>query len=147
MTIRTNNWDPDTCNCSIKYKYDDAIPVEQRTYEIDIVNKSCSFHSNLLPNIPVTYSCIMDENRKKNNTLQFALDTLPSKLADIFTNPDGGTYTVLKAGLVFNFRLEGTAPNRVLYVSFLGTSLTQNEKNNIQTKLNERFGTGVVIIE
>lgn len=145
MTIQTTTWSPDTCNCTLRYKWDDADPDAE--VQIDIIKKSCQFHSNLLPNVPVTFSCIMDENRKKNNTLQYALETLPNKLADQFVGDDGTVYLQIKGGIVFNYRFDGTAPNRVLYISFLGTSLSQNEKNNIQTKLNQRFGNGVIVIE
>lgn len=147
VNIKTTTWNPDTCGCTLRYKWDEDLPENERTSTIDIINKSCPNHSNLLPNVPVTYSCILDENQKKNNSLQFALDAVPSKLADIFTNENGGTYTVLKSGISFNFRFDGTAPNRILYISFNNTSLSQNEKNAIQNKLNEKFGTGIIVIE
>ncbi len=145
MTIKTTTWSPDTCNCTLRYKWDDTDP--QADVQIDVVNKSCQYHSNLLPNIPVTFSCIMDENRKKNNTLQYALETAPSKLADQFTDENGTISLQIKNGIAFNYRFDGTAPNRVLYISFLGASLTNNEKNSLQSKLNQKFGNGIVIIE
>lgn len=145
MTIQTTTWSPDTCNCTLRYKWDNANP--QAQVQIDIIKKSCQFHSNLLPNIPVTFSCIMDENRKKNSSLQYVLETAPAKLADQFTDENGIVYLQIKNGIAFSYRFDGTAPNRVLFISFLGASLSQNEKNNIQSKLNERFGTNIVVIE
>ena len=145
MTIQTTTWSPDTCECTLRYRWDDTDP--QAQVQIDVIKKSCQFHSNLLPNVPVTFACIMDENRKKNNSLQYILENAPAKLADQFVDENGTVYLEIKGGIVFNYRFDGTAPNRILYISFLGANLNQNEKNSIQTKLNQRFGTGIVVIE
>ena len=145
MTIQTTTWSPDSCNCTIRYRWDDADPNYQ--VQIDFIKKSCDHHKNLLPNAPVTFACVLDENRKMNSSLQYAMENAPSKLADQFVSDSGTVYLQLKGGIVFNYRFDGIAPNRVLYISFLGVNLTQNEKNTIQTKLNERFGTGIVVIE
>lgn len=147
VTIKYNVWNPDTCNCEIRYYYDDTIPQESRTLAVDIVKKSCLFHQNLMPNAPVTYACVIDENTRKSNTLQLALENLTNKLGDVFTNENGGSYIVLKNSIEFRFRFEGISPNRILYVSFVGANLSTNEIGNIQTKLNNKFGNDSVIIE
>lgn len=147
MAIQKTTWSPDTCDCEIEYTWDDTIPQEERTHTVSFVNKSCQNHRNLLPNQVVTYSCVLDENQKKNKSLQTALETAPQQLADVFTDPDSGTqYYVLKNDIAFTFSLSGTAPNRVLTIQFIGVSLNNNQKNAIQNKLNQIFGTGVVII-
>lgn len=146
MTTKYTEWSPDTCDCILKYSFDDSLPPDQIVNTISFVKRTCQFHQNLLPNAAVTYSCILDENQKKNNTLQLALDNLTSRIADTFINEDGSTYVQLKNNIAFNFSFSGTAPNRVLTVSFLGAGLTTQEKNSLQTKLNNKFGAGVVLI-
>lgn len=146
MKINTARWSPDTCECEIEYSWDEDLPQDGRTTTISFVNKSCQYHRNLLPNSTVTYSCIIDENQKKNKSLQTALENAADKLADTFVNPEGVQYYTLKNGIVFSFSFSGTAPNRILTIQFVGTSLTQNQKNSIQNKLNQIFGTGNVVI-
>lgn len=146
MTIRSTRWSPDTCGCTLEYTWDDTEPEITRVNAISIINRSCEFHRNLLPNMPVTYTCILDENQKKNKSFQIALDNATQQLTDTFTNEDGSTYIVLKNGIAFNYSFSGIAPNRILTIQFIGASLTQNQKNNIQSKLNQVFGTGNVII-
>ena len=147
MAIKTTEWSPDTCDCQIDYEWDDSLPQEQITYNIKFLGKSCNAHKNLLPNAPVTYSCILDENQKKNKSLQLALENAPSQLADIFTSPVDGSQTVtLKHDIIFTFSFTGTAPNRVLTIQFVGASLNSNQKNSIQNKLNQIFGNGNVVI-
>jgi hypothetical protein len=148
MTIRTTTWNPDTCDCEIKYSWDDTLPEDTRIHSISFVNRSCNSHRNLLPNTVVTYSCIIDENNKKNKTLQTALENAPNQLADVFQGEDGVTqYYQLKNNIIFSFSFSGTAPNRILTVNFIGATLTNQQRNAIQNKLNQIFGSGNVVIQ
>ena len=148
MTIQTTTWSPDTCDCELKYSWDDTQSEDERTHSISFINRSCQNHLNLLPNAAVTYSCILDENSKKNKTLQTALENAPNQLADIFLGEDGTTqYYQLKNNIAFSFSFSGTAPNRILTVTFVGASLTNQQKNGIQNKLNQLFGSGNVVIQ
>jgi hypothetical protein len=147
MKLQTTTWSPDTCDCEIEYQWDDDLPQDERTHTISFVKKGCQNHRNLLPNATVTYSCILDENNKKNNTLQTALEIAPNQLADVFLGEDGTTqYYKLKDNIVFSFSFSGTAPNRVLTITFQGITLTTQQRNAIQNKLNQKFGTGNVVI-
>jgi hypothetical protein len=148
MTIQHTTWSPDTCDCVLEYTWDDSKPEEEQTHSISFINKSCNSHKNLLPNAAVTYSCVLDENNKKNKTLQTALENAPTQLADIFTGSDGTTqYYKLKDNIIFSFSFSGTAPNRILTVSFIGVTLTNQQKNTLQNKLNQVFGNGNVVIQ
>ena len=148
MTIQTTTWNPDTCDCELKYTWDDTQSEDTRTHSISFVNRSCNSHRNLLPNTVVTYSCIVDENNKKNKTLQTALENAPNQLADVFLSEDGVTqYYQLKNNIIFSFSFSGTAPNRILTVTFIGATLTNQQRNSIQNKLNQVFGSGNVVIQ
>lgn len=148
MAIQTTTWSPDTCDCELKYEWDDTKNEDERVHSISFVNRSCNSHRNLLPNAVVTYSCVLDENNKKNKTLQTSLESAPNQLADVFTGEDGVTqYYQLKNNIIFSFSFSGTAPNRVLTVTFIGVTLTNQQKNAIQNKLNNLFGTGNVVIQ
>jgi hypothetical protein len=50
----------------------------------------------------------------------------------------------LKNNITYDFSWSGTAPDRVLNISFTGITLTNQQKNTIRTVLNNRFGIGKV---
>ena len=146
VNIKTTDWNPDTCECTIQYTWDEDEPEDIRTTAIKFVRRSCLAHQNLLPNPAVTYSAVLDENNKKNRTLTEALQTVPSQLANVITNPDGTLSYLLKDNIIFNFSFSGTAPNRILTIQFIGVTLTNQQRNSIQNKLNNIFGSGNVVI-
>jgi hypothetical protein len=59
--------------------------------------------------------------------------------------PDGVT-RIFKRGISFWISWTGTAPNRQLTLTLQGITLTTNQKNSLQTKLNTRFGISKVVI-
>jgi hypothetical protein len=139
MTINTTRWSPDTCSCVVEYSWDSEAPPENRTHELTSIQK-CPVHSSLSDS--EAYAVLTEENPRKNNTLQSALDNGPTALYDI--NPDGAR--VLKQNITYNFSWSGTVPNRVLTISFTGINLTTQQKNAIQNFLNNKFGSGKVVI-
>jgi hypothetical protein len=139
VTIKTTRWSPDTCSCSVEYTWDDTLTEANRTHTLsDVINK-CPAHS-ALTNSSV-YTTVLDENPKKNITLQLSLDNGPSTLYDTVN----GTRQ-LKSTISYSYSFSGTAPNRVLTISFTGITLTTQQKTTIQTALNTRFGSGKVLI-
>jgi len=100
----------------------------------------CSAHTALADNTTV-FNTLMDENPRKNSTLQTAIDNLATQLSE--TGAAGGT---LKNGITYNFSYTGTAPNRTLTVSFTGITLTTAQKNALQNALNTKFGAGKVTV-
>ena len=144
--IKTTTWEPDTCDCVIQYKWDEDLDEDTRTNSLNFIGKACQAHSNLLPNEAVTYTAVLDENNKKGRALLEALQTAPNQLANVITNPDGTFSYILKENIIFNFSFSGTSPNRILTIRFIGISLTNQQRNTIQNKLNSIFGSGNVVI-
>ena len=138
MTIKTTRWSPDTCNCVIEYTWDSESTEANRTHTLSTISK-CSIHQ--AQSDSTAYTTVLDENPRKNITLGLCMDNGPAALFD--TNTDGSKQ--LKNGISYNFSFSGTAPNRVLTISFTGITLTNQQKNTIQTVLNNRFGVGKVI--
>ena len=139
MAIKTTRYSPDTCQCVIEYTWDDTQPEATRTHTLSTISK-CSAHSAL--GDTTAYNTVFEENPRKNQTLRHILDNSPTTaLYDII---DG--VRQLKPTLGFNFSFSGTAPDRVITVSFTGITLTTNQKNSLQTFLNNRFGAGKVLI-
>jgi len=141
MVTNTTRWSPDTCSCVIEYTWDSTVSEDQRVHTLNTISK-CPQHQALSDNI--AYSTILDENPRKNIAHQLILDNGPNILYDIIN----GTRQ-LKPNLAFQFTFSGVAPNRVLTIAYNNTSgnvLTTQQKNTIQTFLNNRFGVGKVVI-
>jgi hypothetical protein len=88
------------------------------------------------------YNTVLEENRRKNIALQVALTNGPVGLYNIHTD---GT-RLLKETITYVWSWTGTAPNRVLRISFTGITLTSAQKTTIQNAENTRFGTGKVTV-
>lgn len=146
MAIKFNEWSPDTCECNIRFQWDDSLPQEQIVLSVNVVGRACEFHKHLLPNHLITYNTVLDENAKKNQTLDIALNRQTNKLADAITGEDGSSFLVLKNGIRYLYSFSGVAPNRVLTAQFIGANLTRQDKQDIQNEVNNRFGNGVAII-
>jgi hypothetical protein len=140
MVINTTRWSPDTCSCIIEYSWDTSVPESSRVHTISNIIQKCAAHSGTVDDNS-HWNILMDENPRKNNALQSAIDRFPVVLSS--TGAVGGS---LKAGITFNFSLSGVAPNRVVTISFTGITLTTTQRNNIQAALDTRFGAGKVVI-
>jgi hypothetical protein len=144
MAIRTTRWSPDTCDtppCIIEYTWDDTVNQNQRTHTVSKVLNKCTAHSAIADSTQ-HYNVLTEENPRKNNGLQLVIDNAP--LAFVNVDPVSGVKT-LKDGLNLSFTVAGTQPNRVFTLIFTGTTLTQAQKDGVQSRLDTRFGAGKVI--
>lgn len=141
MTIQTTRWSPDTCDCIIEYQWDDTELADTRTHTLGNYIRKCVAHASLASDT-TRYQTVTEENPRKNLTYQGMLDNGPASLYDI---QQDGTRT-LKNGITFSWTWSGTAPNRLLTISYTGVTLTGAQKNTAQTWLNNRFGAGKVIL-
>lgn len=101
----------------------------------------CPEHS-VLPDNNAAYTGVKEENTRKNIAYQGILDVGPAALYDL--QQDGNR--TLKNNITFNWTWSGTPPNRVMTLSYSGITLTQQQKNTAQTWLNNKFGTGRVVL-
>ena len=141
MTIQITKWGFDTCPCVIEYSWDDTVPQSSRTHTLSNYIIKCPAHINL-SDINAYNACLNENTVIKNPALQHILTNSPTTA--LYDIKDGNR--LLKETIRFNFSWSGTAPNRVLTISFTGITLTTNQKNTIQTALNTKFGSGKVTI-
>ena len=139
MATRTTRWSPDTCSCVFEYTWDDAVPQLSRSHTLSRVPNKCPTHTAQTDSN--CYTTVLEENSRKNVALQVCLDNGPSTLYDL-----SGTTKILKSTVGYITTWSGTAPNRLLTVSFSGVTLTTAQKSTIQTALNTRLGSGKVTI-
>ena len=140
MVINITRWSPDTCACVVEYTWDSTQSESTRVHTLSNVVSKCPAHQALSDS--TIYSTLVDENPRKNTALQTVLDNSPTTALYDIVN---GNRT-LKPTIGYSFSFTGTAPNRVLNLSFTGITLTTQQKTTIQTALNTRFGSGKTII-
>jgi len=141
MVINTTRYSPDTCECVLEYTWDNSTTEANRTHTLKQFVNVCLAHQ-ILSTDQDKWNTVFEENPRKNNALQTILNNSPTTaLYDIINGA-----RQLKQSLGLNFSWSGTAPDRVLTLNITGISLTTNQKNQIQTFLNNRFGVGKVLI-
>lgn len=127
------------------YQYDNDLPLASRTLTCNAVLKTHPEHpSGAAGGNQQHHDQVLKESQKVNWTLTNALSSFSAQLAD--TDPDTGSL-VLKKGITLNWSFSGTFPNRVCTISFSGITLTNQQKNTLQTKANQLFGNGQVIVQ
>lgn len=139
MTTQFTRWTLDTCPCTVLYSWDDSTSGNTRVHTLENILK-CPAHDSLSDSN--AFSTILNENPRKGGSLQIFLDNGPTSLWEL--NEDGAR--ILKKGIKFNFSWSGTAPNRVLTISFTGITLTTQQKATAQNLINNKFGSGKVIV-
>lgn len=126
MTVRTTRWSPDTCGCILEYEWDDAAPQDQRVHSYKNTVKSCPEHG-ALAGAPL-YTTVVAENTVKNRVVPTALSLLTA-------------FNEEKLNEIFQWWFDA---QRVLNVTFVGLSLTNQQKNQLQDFFNQALGAGKV---
>ena len=147
MAIHTTRWSLDTCDCQVEYQWDDTTSESNRTHSISNILKSCAAHQAIANtggggDIASLWNVLMEENPRKNIALDVALTNGPNTLYDV--QPDGSRQ--LKKTVGYNWSWSGTAPNRVLTISFVGVTLTTAQKSALQNAVDARFGAGKIVV-
>jgi hypothetical protein len=125
-------WSPDTCECIIEYEADG---------NLTRVIKACDAHKG--DTEQTIFQNLKEENPRKNNALKEILDNAPPGLFDV--DAESGS-RVFKQGINLDFAWSGVKPNRILTLTVKGITLTANQLNAVQTKLNNKFGPGKVTL-
>lgn len=142
--IKNTRWMPDTCRCCIDYSWDTDADQATRVHTLASVVKKCPDHSLL--NDGQIFAILSGENNRKNKVRSAALNLLSSDLSDTFTDEQGNVYIDFKKGISFDWSWSGSGEARVLNIRFIGVSLSNPKKNNIQQWCNTTFGAGKVVI-
>ena len=138
MTIQLVGWRLDTCSCYIVEQYDDTDPTYTKTlYE---VRNKCAAHIDIPDEL--LYGVVREENSTWAIAFQGLLDNASSTVYEL----DEWGNKNLKQTVYVSYSWTGTAPIRVLNITITGASLTTNQKKNIQTFFDTKFGVGHVLI-
>ena len=112
------------------------------TERLSKVVKACDAHQG--GNEGTTFNAILEENPRKNKSVKEILDNAPPAMFD--TDPESGT-RLFKKGINADFQWSGVAPNRMLTLTVKGITLTPNQLNALQNKLNARFEGKVEVVQ
>lgn len=137
MTIQQELFWPSTCSCGVILSWDDTTT----NAPLSLVGFVFKDPAHSILDDATAFSAIMDEDDRKDNVLRGAIDNLAAQLSS--TGSAGGS---LKDGITYNFSYTGTAPNRVLNVSFTGITLTNQQKRVAQTWCDNNIGVGKVVV-
>lgn len=118
----------DTCQCVVS---------DLQTHGFKL---GCASHA-ILATDELRWTAVLEENQRKNIAFRIALDNGPTSLYTMI-----GGIRKLRDTVGFSFSWTGTAPARVLSLSFTGVSLTNTQKTTIRNALNTRFGIGKVLL-
>lgn len=143
MSIKRTTWGPDTCDCIVEYEWDDAIAQGSRTHTISNIINKCPAHTSLSTNTDV-WNALNDENPRKNAARGLLLENGPTSLYDVIDATNGTRE--FKNGITFNWSWTGSGAARTLTITVTGITLTTQQRNTVQTVLNNRFGSGKVTL-
>lgn len=129
--MRTTRWSPDTCQCVLEYEWDETVPQEDRVHTFKGIVHRCLIHELLgyLENSNL-YDKVLQENTRKNGVFGDM---------EIQIKAFGHTFTM------DNFRWQFDQ-DRKLQIEIVDVELTQQQRTNIQTFLDNKFGTGEVTL-
>lgn len=129
MAIQRTLWQPDTCNCAIEFEWDDTVPDTVRTHTPVKVHRRCLRHAAFVA-LDGHYSQLLDENPRKNKAL--------ARLQAIFPGQfDANTGQFLGSAYFDSGHTLHVAP----------ISMSQSQKNGVQTWCDNNLGNGKVVIE
>jgi len=135
--IRTTQWSPDTCGCTVDYTWDDTVAQDQRVHTFAAVQVKCAAHAAVADNN--LYAVITDENPRKNRAEGRLLQAFPAKLG--MTDPATGDL-VLRPG-AYSYQFLATTP-RTLELSL--PLLNSTERAAVQTWCDNNLGSGRVVV-
>lgn len=137
MSLTTNRWQLDTCDCILEFVWDDSLSPKDRTYFVSKIIRACSAHQSLASK-EIHYDTVLAENRNKNDVYTVLESDYPNLFETVII--EGESITKLKNG-AFSFSFD---KNRKLIAVIEGLTILQ--KTELQTKINTKLGIGKVEI-
>ena len=121
MTI----WKPTTCGTTELDRISCLVDLDSGTFIF-----SCAAHNII--SVGTRLAAVQDENQRGWGNVWGEVLTIA---------PDAAT----KDNINLTWTWSGTAPNRVLTIRVTGITLNNPQKQNVQNKLDNRFGAGKVV--
>lgn len=155
--IVVNKWSPDTCGCVLNYSWIRGSSENGRVHTYEGHDRKCHDHGDLMEQH--LYNTVVEENQRKNITLNHAVNIHRVKLAEAIkkgdvngtrwritengrmVNGSGNEEPIDESNVIFVLRQDvnytwfftGVAPNRMLNVTF-SVPLEKHEKDMIESR-------------
>ena len=103
MSEHTTLWTPDTCDCTVAFAWDDAVPATERVHNFVRRERSCAVHAPAFgtartgANARAAYAAVLEENQRKNlglGLLQAEHGIDPEQVAWTFDAARNVTFTL-----------------------------------------------------
>ena len=140
MTLRTQRWSPDTCDCKLDMQYDDNIGMDGNSTILDS-STICAQHTGKTK-LNILASAYLDHNVRKNKLMGHITDNFTAQLTKL-----GISGSPIPDDSKFTLSWSGTGDNRVLTITIASGILTTQQKSTLQTAVNTLFGTGKVVVQ
>lgn len=115
----------------INYSWDRDSNPNGRIYTFEGSDKKCQDHGNFMEQD--LYDTVNEENTRKEITLQFTWDSIPSLAKKIVDEHGKVIGNGKRDDLQFGYYFDGVAPNRILNLTF-SDELNDNDKKTIQSR-------------
>lgn len=142
MALHVNGWGSNWCSCYQAFSFEDTIDIDLQTV-VGVAhpyNKTCPEHSGL--SFTDRYYALRNESQRQSYTL-FDIKSNFTDLSEL----DLEGQLVFKKGISANLSWTGTGNNRILHITISGYTLTNQQKNNLQSIADSKFGVGKVVFD
>lgn len=138
MNLQLTLWRADTCDCIFEFTFDYDLPLASQS-PVATASKLCSQHSGLKSMSHQTrWNHVNGQNRRKNEAISDLADVL-----GLLNDPD--IFTKLRELYLERFYLSGIDEDRIIHI--VTKNLSQTRINSVQTRVDNKFGSGKVVIE
>jgi hypothetical protein len=145
MTVNTETFYPDTCQCVIALAWDDtANPV---TYlGVSIVKDAPHY----LLTDAAAIQCVLSENSMKGDAMGVVFSTFSGNTSVMSASGGRGFFGSglfrFAPGVSLQYQFQGLAPSRQIQITLAGAPLTTTDNTTLQTNLNNISGAPVVLV-
>lgn len=136
--MKGTRWRPDTCGCQFDVEFDYDLPIGPQS-PVVVASSLCPQHVGLMGmNHANRFLHVNGQNVRKN-------DALIETYMELGLVEDSTVMARLMDQYVENIYLTGQDEDRVIHLVM--KNMTQGRKNGLQRRLDNKYGSGRVVIE
>jgi hypothetical protein len=138
--LKKTTWSPDTCSCVIDYTWDSRVSEDDRKHFFKDMISTCPAHKHVGDGLSI-FSIVVDENSRKNIFERIAMQNVEKHLLDESEIDENGKPLIKwRKGVRYEFKFEGTAPQRIVNVRVAGANFHNDFIARLQSLADKEFG-------
>ena len=136
---KKTTWRPDTCGCEFTYQFDYDKPIGPQS-PVAVSSSLCPQHAGLIGmSHQNRFNHVQDQNVRKNDVLMEAYMELG------ISEEGGGAMKKLRERFVDSWHMSGKDEDRVVHV--VTKNMNQGQRNALQRRADNKYGSGKVVVE